>query len=289
MIKQNLHTHTVYCDGNSTPEEIVKEAIACGFTSIGFSGHAHTGFDESYCMSREATKKYCKEINSLREQYKDQIKIYLGIEQDAFSDPVDYPWDYIIGSVHYVLVNDVFVPVDDDRDTLVKDLLQYYEGRIYEFAADYYQMVSRIPQITGCDIIGHFDLVSKFNDDGALFDPGHPKYVEAWTNALNKIFSSAAVGSLFTSAQRNGASITGTPLFEINTGAMSRGYRTAPYPAADILRAICMRGGRIIITSDSHEASTQDACFEEAADIARQAGFTEQTVLTDEGFISVPL
>lgn len=287
--KQNLHTHTVYCDGKNTPEEIIKEAIAAGFDSIGFSGHAYTGCDESYCMSREETKKYREEIISLRKKYADRIKIYLGIEQDAFSDPIDYPWDYIIGSVHYVLVNDIFIPVDDSREELVKNILQYYEGHVYEFLADYYQMVARIPQITGCDIIGHFDLNSKFNEGGTLFDPGHPKYIEAWTNALNKIFTSACMGSLFTSAQRNGASITGAPIFEINTGAMSRGYRKAPYPASDILRAICMRGGRIMINSDSHEKTTQDASFDLAADLAREAGFTEQTVLTDEGFISIPL
>ena len=88
---------------------------------------------------------------------------------------------------------------------------------------------------------------------------------------------------------RNGASITGAPIFEINTGAMSRGYRKAPYPASDILRAICMRGGRIMINSDSHEKTTQDAFFYLSADLAKEAGFTEQTVLTDEGFISIPL
>lgn len=287
-MKQNLHTHTTYCDGNSTPEEIVQSAIENGFESIGFSGHAHAGWAD-YSMTREATKKYREDIISLRDKYADQIRIYLGIEQDFFSDAIDYPWDFIIGSVHCVLVNDVFIPVDESREDFVAAVTQYYEGHVYEFLADYYRSVARLPQVTSCDVIGHFDLVSKFNEDGSLFDPGHPKYVEAWTSALDKIFASAAVGSLFTGYQRNGASITGAPIFEINTGAMSRGYRKAPYPAADQLRAICARGGRIMISSDSHDASTLDAYFEEAADLAKEAGFTEQTVLTDEGFISVPL
>ena len=55
-MKQNLHTHTVFCDGEDTPEAFVKEAIARGFDSIGFSGHGYAFFDDEYCMSREGTK-----------------------------------------------------------------------------------------------------------------------------------------------------------------------------------------------------------------------------------------
>ena len=37
---QNLHTHTTYCDGKNTAEEMVQKAIELGFRSLGFSGHA---------------------------------------------------------------------------------------------------------------------------------------------------------------------------------------------------------------------------------------------------------
>ena len=40
-MKQNLHTHTVYCDGNDTPEEMVLTAIEKHFDILGFSGHGH--------------------------------------------------------------------------------------------------------------------------------------------------------------------------------------------------------------------------------------------------------
>ena len=36
MIKQNLHTHSIYCDGNNTIEEMALEAIQKGFTVLGF-------------------------------------------------------------------------------------------------------------------------------------------------------------------------------------------------------------------------------------------------------------
>ncbi|MBQ7974646.1 MAG: hypothetical protein IJ300_03045 [Clostridia bacterium] len=57
MIKQNLHTHSLYCDGKNTLEELTEAAIERGFSSIGFSGHCYTPFDSSYCMSIENTKK----------------------------------------------------------------------------------------------------------------------------------------------------------------------------------------------------------------------------------------
>ena len=41
----NYHTHTTFCDGKSTVEEIVLSALAKGFDAIGFSGHGFTTFD----------------------------------------------------------------------------------------------------------------------------------------------------------------------------------------------------------------------------------------------------
>ena len=66
----NYHTHTVYCDGNDTPEALVLEAIRLGCPSIGFSGHSFTEFDQSYCMSRERTEEYKREVRALKEKYR---------------------------------------------------------------------------------------------------------------------------------------------------------------------------------------------------------------------------
>ena len=288
-MKQNLHTHTTYCDGADTPEAIVQEAIARGFESIGFSGHAHTAFDESYCMSRKEITAYRNEILSLKEKYSDQLRIYAGIEQDYFADPISYPWDYIIGSVHYVLADGEFIPVDATTDILMDGVEKHFDGDIYSFLAAYFKMVTKVVQITGCDIIGHFDLFNKFNEDGSLFDQNHPDYIVMWTRALDTIFSGSDVGPLWGGTQRTGASLAGAPIFEINTGAISRGFRSMPYPSPDILRGICARGGRIMITADAHSTDALDTGFDLAADLAREAGFTETTVLTPDGFTAVPL
>ena len=47
MTPSSYHTHTTFCDGKDSPEELVLEAIRLGCPEIGFSGHAHTAFDES--------------------------------------------------------------------------------------------------------------------------------------------------------------------------------------------------------------------------------------------------
>ena len=60
----NLHTHTTFCDGNNTAEDIVQKALYKGFSSIGFSGHGYTAFDLSYCM--KDIKGYIEKIRSLK-------------------------------------------------------------------------------------------------------------------------------------------------------------------------------------------------------------------------------
>ena len=56
-MKQNLHTHSTFCDGKDTPEEMILRAIELGFNSIGFSGHANTVMRDS-CEMRERVAGY---------------------------------------------------------------------------------------------------------------------------------------------------------------------------------------------------------------------------------------
>ena len=48
--KSNLHTHSLYCDGRNTIDEMIQAAIRAGFESLGFSGHCHTGFSFDDCQ-----------------------------------------------------------------------------------------------------------------------------------------------------------------------------------------------------------------------------------------------
>ena len=116
MIRENLHTHTLYCDGENTAEEIILKAIEKSWTDIGFSGHSYMDFDESYCMTE--TEKYRAEILALKEKYKGQIRVWLGLEKDYFSEDKKEAYDYIIGSVHYVFKNGKYFAVDESADVI---------------------------------------------------------------------------------------------------------------------------------------------------------------------------
>ena len=69
----NYHTHSTFCDGKSTPEEMVLAAMERGFSALGFSGHGYTPFDLHSCMSD--TRGYISEIKRLKEKYKNKIQI----------------------------------------------------------------------------------------------------------------------------------------------------------------------------------------------------------------------
>lgn len=76
-------------------------------------------------------------------------------------------------------------------------------------------------------------------------------------------------------------------IFEINTGAMSRGWRTEPYPDMMLLSALHEIGGRITINSDSHHRDTIAHAYDLAARWALLAGFDTIWVPADAGFCEV--
>lgn len=232
MIPSNYHTHTCFCDGKDTPEEMVKEAIRLGCPELGFSGHSYTECD-SYSMSKENTRAYISAVRQLQKKYAAQIKIRLGIEQDYYSEESTEGYDYVIGSVHFVKKDGVYLPVDHSREIQIENADRFYGGDFYSFVEDYYETVADVYRKTHCQIIGHFDLVTKFNQAGDLFDTQHPRYQAAAHRALDALLDAPAV-------------------LEVNTGAISRGYRDDPYPAKDILDKWRAAGKEIIFSSDCH-------------------------------------
>ena len=144
MIPSNYHTHTTFCHGADTPEELVKEAIRLGCPSIGFSSHSYTSFDGSYCMTREGPREYVAQVRALQEKYRDKIKIYLGVEQDFYSDDPAEGYDYVIGSVHYVLKDGCYLSVDMSRENQIDFVEKHYGGDYYAFIEDYFATVAQV-------------------------------------------------------------------------------------------------------------------------------------------------
>ena len=270
MTPQSLHIHTTFCDGKNTAEEMVQGAIAAGCRSLGFSGHSYLPFDDSWTMKEADIPRYRAEILRLKRQYAGQVEIFLGLEQDIFSSVPEGDWDYRIGSVHCVEKDGNHLSVDGSAARFQADAARHYGGDFLAYAADYYRLEAQVVQRTGCQIVGHFDLITKFNEGDCLFDTGDRHYRAAALEALDVLLETEGI-------------------FEINTGAMSRGYRTAPYPAPFLLRHIHDRRGRITITSDSHSRETILYGYQDAFALARSCGFECYWVLTADGFREVPL
>ena len=260
------HNHTVFCDGKSTVDEMVLSAIAHGCDAIGFSGHSFVAPDPDYCMQPGDIKAYRAEVLAAKEKYKDKIRVFLGIEQDVESDAGLYAdeYDYKIGSVHSVNKNGIFYSVDASEKQFER-VIEAYGGDAYALCEDYFESLSLVYEVTRCDIVGHIDLVAKFNEGGKYFDENNERYVRAAERAIKRL---AADGMIF----------------EINTGAMSRGYRTSPYPAKHLLEIVRREGGRITYSSDCHAAENIIFGFEDAAALAKECGFEGFMKLTDDGF-----
>ena len=228
----DLHTHTAFSDGARTAEEMVRAALEKGMTCIGFSEHSTIAWDECG-MRPETVGLYRAEAARLKSAYDGRIRVLCGLERDYYSD--DGPeYDYVIGSVHWIRMPDGHpLPIDWTADRLRRDVERYFSGDWYALAEAYYALEADVVRKTRCGIIGHFDLLTKFNERERTIDEDHPRYRAAWRAAADALLETGAV-------------------FEVNTGAMSRGYRTAPYPSAEIRAYLAAHGARMILSSDAH-------------------------------------
>ena len=269
MIRQNLHTHTTFCDGKNSPEEMVQAALELDMDSLGFSGHSPLP-GEDWVMEAGAVPRYRQEVLGLRERYASQLEIFLGLERDILSPAPEGEYDYLIGSVHALEREGELLSVDESEQTLRRNVERWFGGEPLAFAEEYYRQVGAVAEKTGCQIVGHFDLVCKFNEGGRLFDTGHPRYRRAALEALERLKSREVI-------------------LEINTGAMSRGYRTAPYPEGWILKRARELGLPICLTSDAHSRQHLMYAFAQGAQLARSCGYGEAMYLTRAGFALGPL
>ena len=269
--KQNLHIHTTYVDGKDTPEEIVLTAIERGFDSIGFSEHSYlqySSFPRQLIPEKEA--QYKQDIRALKEQYKGQIDIYCGLECDFYSDLDTDGFDYIIGSVHYLDCNGRIVTFDRGLQDTLDYINDNFDGDGMAFAKRYFETVARLPEKERIDIIGHFDILMKNNEHGRFINMSDKAYLTLGLETIH-----ALKGKI--------------DLFEINTGAISRGYRSAPYPQMEFLKEFKRLGFGAVITSDCHDRNYLDCFFDEARQLLLTAGFTSKFVLTENGFREVVL
>jgi len=175
---QNLHTHTTYCDGVNTPEEMLEIAIKKGFSSLGFSGHSYMAYSPSYSMSMIGTDEYIRHINRLEKEYRDKIEIFCGIEFDMFSGIDLSGFDYILGAVHYLKIGDEMVGFDRSAKEVKTVIDTYFGGDGLSYARAYYETLSLLPEYCDADVVATTSYgvtltaaVARDNVMGAQFHP----------------------------------------------------------------------------------------------------------------------
>ena len=255
MITEDFHVHSSFSDGADPPEAVAEAAAAQGMTRLGFSDHGWAPYDTDCCIPRDRQAAYRACIRDLAERWRGRLELYCGVEQDFYAGP-DAPtgeYDYVIGSVHYLRLGGAYFSVDWKPEFLLDAAERFFGGDRLAVAEEYFRTVAQVPEVTGCHIIGHFDLIAKLNRRYRLFDSSHPRYIAAWKAAAERLLAS------------------GLP-FEINTGGMARGYCMEPYPAPEIQRYLAERGASFILSSDSHDKRLLRFDFEAQERAARDRG-----------------
>lgn len=261
MLRANYHTHTTFCDGDNTAEEMAVRALELGFDHLGFSGH----MDEEIHMDWPA---YVEEVSRLKQLCADRLDIICGVELDTLYDPACCPGaEYIIGSTHYLDVTPDGYSRAIDWSAEVSQRLcdDFFSGDWYAYCRSYYELEAQVVERTGCTFIGHFDLISRFNDQMQAFDETDPRYLTPVLETMEYLVS------------------TDVP-FEINCGAHNRGRKEELYPRRSLLKALSDFGGQILINSDAHQASCLNGSFDVAVQRAIECGFTHVNMLAHNAY-----
>ena len=268
---QNLHTHTTFFDGIDDCESIVVQALKIGFTGIGFSEHSHMSYSKNNtAMTPEKAVLYQKEIARLKEKYKNRIDVFCGLEFDQYSDHDLTGYDYIIGTNHCLKVGTDFLTFDRDWATVKGIIDNRFGGDGLQFAKEYYAQLAQLPQYGNFDIVGHFDIITKHCEKYPLFDEMDERYQKYALDCFYALKEKISI-------------------FEINTGAIARGYRTTPYPHAFLLREMAKAGVGFTLSSDCHNKEFLNYRFAETIEFCKSCGIKELQILTKRGFKGLPL
>ena len=209
-------------------------AIAKGFDALGFSSHSDMVADLSAYRAR---------IRNLAELYRGRLDIRLGLEAELAKPYVRGDYDYVIGSHHYITAPDGgFFAFDHTPQILADGVRDHFGGDSAAFVKAYFAAVRGTLSLD-FDIVGHADLVRKFNVKHPFFDETADWYrgeIEATADAI------AASGKIV----------------EVNTGAIARGWLDDVYPSAFFRSLLRARGVDFILSSDAHSADALDGGFE---------------------------
>ncbi len=267
MIRQNLHTHTRFDDGKNTPLEMAQAALDAGLTSLGFSGHSVLPYENEWSMTTAGEAAYRTAVTEAKTAFAGKLEVFCGLEWDLLSPPPE-GYDYIIGSIHHLPAGEGFVSADESPEATKDALARHFGGSSDAMAEAYFAQYDALAGMPFVDIVGHFDLLTKFDERVHIFDQNSPRYESAAMAALEALCRADKI-------------------FEVNTGAIARGWRTTPYPAPELLREIKARHGRVLVSSDAHSRDAIACAFPETEALLRDLGFRERWEFTADGFVPI--
>jgi histidinol-phosphatase (PHP family) len=257
--------HTPLCrHAVGWPREYAARAVAAGLAEIGFSDHSpmrQDGFDD-WRMDLAQLEQYVASVEEARHAFP-SLRIKLALEVDYIPGHEDwirelgskYPWDYFIGSVHYV--SDSW-----DLDN-PKKLSQWRERDAFEVWTIYFERLTMAAASGLFHIIGHADLAKKF-----CFYPRQD---------CSLLFTN------FLEAARS----TGTAI-ELNTAGLRKDCKEI-YPSRAILELAHREGVPITFGSDAHAPEEVGMDFPGAVQLARSVGYTTCCNFTARQRTNVPL
>lgn len=260
-MKIDYHTHNVRCGhAVGTLEEYVQSAIAKGMVQIGLSDHMPllhvdpAAYYPEMAMPMDELPRYVEECLRLKDKYQNEISVRVGLEgdfiegyEDAIAKIVQaYPWDYVIGSVHFLGTWDV----TDFRQ------VHNWEGRsVFQVYEQYYDAVRKAAATGLYDYIGHIDAIKRFG-----YRP-EEDVTELEDSALQAVL-------------KHGLAI------ELNAAGIHTAAKEM-YPSLRMLEQAHALGITVTYGSDAHHPDRVGQKSEEAERLLRAAGFNE--IATFEG------
>jgi histidinol-phosphatase (PHP family) len=261
----DYHMHTPLCrHATGEPVDYARCALELGLTEIGFSDHSPMptdGFDDWRMLDRQLDE-YVAKVRLAQETFP-QLTIRLALEVDYLPGHEKWiralakrhPWDYFIGSVHYV--SEAW-----DIDNPAK-LSEWNKRDAFEVWSLYFERLTLAAKSNLFDIIGHADLPKKFGIRPA--QSCRPLY-DTFLNA----------------AARAGCAI------ELNTAGLRKECQEI-YPCAELLKLARNKMVPITFGSDAHAPGEVGMNFAEAVALARSAGYEESCRFTRRQHEFVPL
>jgi histidinol-phosphatase (PHP family) len=270
----DYHTHTVYSNhGHGHPRELAAFAVERGLRALGFSEHfpLPNGVTEpsgSANMRWEQIESYVREVREAQAEFGHKIKIMLGYEVDYLPEHdgamrenlAKYSADYHVGSIHIV------GKFRSDHENWLIDYTPeiFAEGfneqpdpqGVYTY---YYALVRDYAVRHDHAIVGHLDLIKKYNVGGRFFDMDSEHYLSQVEATLDVLKERGKI-------------------VEINTAGLFKEIGEL-YPSDKILQMLLQRRLPICLSSDAHRPEHVAREFSSSWEKLIRLGFEQLTEL----------